>query len=266
MSTATGLRPADTSLHIDSCGDGPDLVLLHGWAMHGGVFDDLVGHLRGRFRIHRVDLPGHGLSQDAASHGGAAQWARRIAAQLPPALWAGWSLGGLLALHAALEQPERVKGLALIAATPRFVAAHDWPAAMSADALELFAAQLQDDHAATVLRFLSLQMHNDDSAALRRMRHLVLARGAPCGMALEAGLAMLASEDLRDRLATLEMPQLWLAGQRDRLTPAAAMRSAAALGRQARFMQLPTGHMPFVSHAREVAHALEELADVVATS
>lgn len=266
MSNAGSRVHNNVPLHVDSCGEGPDLVLLHGWAMHGGVFDGLVEHLRGRFRVHRVDLPGHGLSHDASSEGGAAQWAARIAAQLPPAIWAGWSLGGLLALHAALQQPQRVKALAMIAATPRFIAAEDWPDAMPCDALDLFAAQLQDDHAATVLRFLALQMHNEDGAALRQMRHVVLARGAPCGTALEAGLAMLASEDLRDRLDTLDLPQLWLAGRRDRLTPAAAMHRAAALGRQARFVQLPTGHMPFVTHPREVAHTLEELADVVSTS
>ena len=34
-------------LHVESRGQGPDLVLLHGWAMHGGMWgpwlDGLVG-------------------------------------------------------------------------------------------------------------------------------------------------------------------------------------------------------------------------------
>lgn len=266
MNMAASDALTSAPLHIDSCGNGPDLVLLHGWAMHGGVFDGLVEHLRDRFRVHRVDLPGHGLSHDASSRGGAAGWARTIAAQLPPAIWAGWSLGGLVALHAALDQPERVRGLAMIAATPRFVASDDWPDAMPPAALDLFAQQLQDNHAATALRFLSLQMHGEDATALRHLRRLVLARGAPAGPALQSGLDMLANNDLRDRLGKLEMPQLWLAGRRDRLVPAAAMRTAAACNERARFVQLPTGHMPFITHARQVADALEELADVVSTS
>ena len=53
------------SLHIEQLGHGPDVVLLHGWAMHGGVFAPLVERLRDRCTLHVVDLPGHGLSHDA---------------------------------------------------------------------------------------------------------------------------------------------------------------------------------------------------------
>jgi pimeloyl-[acyl-carrier protein] methyl ester esterase len=49
-------------LHVEVVGDGPPLVLLHGWAMHGGVFAPLVDALRGRYALHLVDLPGHGRS------------------------------------------------------------------------------------------------------------------------------------------------------------------------------------------------------------
>ena len=34
-----------SDLHVEVIGRGPPLVLLHGWAMHGGLFAPLVEHL-----------------------------------------------------------------------------------------------------------------------------------------------------------------------------------------------------------------------------
>ncbi len=57
----------------------------------------------------------------------------RIAAATPRALWLGWSLGGLVALRAALDYPANVRGLVMIASSPRFVSAPDWPHGVAAD-------------------------------------------------------------------------------------------------------------------------------------
>ena len=54
-------------MHIDTIGHGPDLVLIHGWAMHGGIFAPLVERLSPQFQLHIVDLPGHGHSRDDAT-------------------------------------------------------------------------------------------------------------------------------------------------------------------------------------------------------
>ena len=51
-------------LHVEITGKGPPLVLLHGWAMHGGIFAPLTEALRERRTLHVVDLPGHGHSRD----------------------------------------------------------------------------------------------------------------------------------------------------------------------------------------------------------
>ncbi|HEY0722138.1 MAG TPA: alpha/beta fold hydrolase, partial [Gammaproteobacteria bacterium] len=51
-----------SGLHIEVRGTGPDLVLLHGWGLHGGLFRSLADRLAPHFRLHLVDLPGHGRS------------------------------------------------------------------------------------------------------------------------------------------------------------------------------------------------------------
>ena len=77
VATAAHERAMTTRLHVEVVGDGPPLVLLHGWAMHGGVFAPLVARLRDRHTLHVVDLPGHGLSRDVDGAAGAGGLRRR---------------------------------------------------------------------------------------------------------------------------------------------------------------------------------------------
>jgi len=51
------------SLHIDSQGSGAALLLIHGWGMHSGMWGQVAEQLARSYRVHRVDLPGHGYSK-----------------------------------------------------------------------------------------------------------------------------------------------------------------------------------------------------------
>src|SRR5438445_4989822 len=218
------IRPL--TLHIETIGRGPDLVLIHGWAMHGGIFAPLTPLLAERFRVHLVDLPGHGFSRDDDALVDARDWAARIAAATPPhALWVGWSMGGLVALHAALDHPRSVRGLVEIANSPRFVAAADWPHAMAPKVLEGFEAGLERDYRATVEGFLALELIGSPQpqSMLRDLKTRVFERGEPPLRALVDGLRVLETSDLRARLTELAMPNLWIAGRLDRMIHAEAM-------------------------------------------
>ena len=81
------------SLHIEVVGNGPALVLIHGWALHGGEFAPLVDRLAAQYQLHLVDLPGHGFSHDDATPLRLPHVVNAIAAATPPAVWCGWSLG-----------------------------------------------------------------------------------------------------------------------------------------------------------------------------
>src|SRR5688500_1973147 len=98
-------------MFIETRGSGPALVMLHGWAMHGGVFAPLCAALEDRFSLHLVDLPGHGHSRDDTTPLSLEAVCDALLERLPPALWMGWSLGGLFALKAALQRPDAVQGL-----------------------------------------------------------------------------------------------------------------------------------------------------------
>lgn len=244
-------------MHVEVTGHGPPLILLHGWAMHGGVFAPLLRELESGFTCYAVDLPGHGLSEEREGLDLHAV-SERLLARLPPALWLGWSLGGLIAQQAALSAPDRVGGLIALAASPRFVLASDWPHAVEPSVFEQFAVDLARDYRGTIDRFLALEVHGDERARgeIRWLRERLAERPPSDPAILSAGLAMLADTDLRADLGHLTVPSLWIAGQRDRLVPWAGMQDAAALARGDFVRIARAGHAPFLSHPAEVAAAI----------
>ncbi len=246
-------------MRVETIGGGPPLVLLHGWAMHSGIFAPLSERLAQRFTLHLVDLPGHGFNAECTTALDLEDIAAKVSELTPPAVWLGWSLGGLVALHAAQTRPASVRGLVMLAASPRFVRAPDWPEGMDPQVFIGFANELARDYQATIDRFLMLEAQGSDHLReeLRLLRAQVFARCQPSADRLTQGLELLQDSDLRAGLPGLRMPSLWLAGRRDRLVFPRAMQAAAALAPQSRFLQVEHGgHAPFLSHADEVADAI----------
>lgn len=246
-------------LSIETLGTGPALVMLHGWAMHSGLFAPLSSRLAERFTLHLVDLPGHGRNRDSEVPLQLGAIVDAIAERIPSAWWLGWSLGGLVALHAAQSRPAAVRGLVMLCANPRFVKGEDWPQGMPAAIFEGFARDLAADYRGTLDRFLMLEAQGSDHMReeLRLLRDQVFARGEPPRSALCDGLDLLQSTDLREDLPGLSMPSLWIAGRRDRLVSPASMRAAAALSPQSHYVEIAHGgHAPFLTHADEVAQAI----------
>lgn len=248
------------SLYIEKQGTGTDLLLLHGWGLHGGVWDTLAPRLADRFRVTRMDLPGHGRSRDIAMPATLTELARMVMDAAPPhAVVLGWSLGGLVALRAALDAPNNMRALVLANATPRFVTGTDWPAAMPPETLAEFAAGLREDYQGILQRFLSLQVRGDEGAreSLRNLRVALFAHGEPDAASLATGLELLRTSDLRAECASVKVQTLVLAGAYDRLTPAAAGEFLARSIHGARLHSFPkSAHAPFISHTEAFADAL----------
>ena len=243
------------TLHVESSGAGPDLVMLHGWGMHSGVWHTVTEQLGNSFRLHCVDLPGHGQSRDCANDTTLETWTERVAeTMLPrlagPAYWCGWSLGGMVAIQLTQDYPKLVKRLLLVATSLRFCQASDWPDAMAPEVLQGFAANLQDDHRQTLQRFLALQVTGEPQArqTLRELKQRVFEQGEPETIALRSGLNILSSTDLRPMAEELDLPVLLIGGEKDRLVSPRALERVAALLPDARVEIMPDcGHAPFVS-------------------
>jgi pimeloyl-[acyl-carrier protein] methyl ester esterase len=249
-------------MRIETQGNGADFVLVHGWAMHSGIFAPLTRELAPKFRLHLVDLPGHGFGRDDGASLDPAECARRIADAVPRAIWLGWSLGGLVAMRAALDLPQRVRGLVLIAASPRFVVGDDWPCGVDPSVFADFGTGLASDYQGTIERFLALEALGSDHARneLRTLKTQVFARGEPALSALSEGLRVLDASDFRGEIPRISEPSLWIAGRRDRLVNSAAMRWAAAQC-GGRYVECNSGHAPFLGHAESLAATIGEFAE-----
>ncbi len=249
------------SLYIEQRGSGPDLVMLHGWGLHGGLFATVADALAKRYRLHLVDLPGHGHSPMPEGDYTLANIAVQIVDAVPTnATWLGWSLGGRIALTAAANFAT-VSKLILVGANPCFVQKEDWPHAMPQTELEQFATSLRDDYRATLQRFVALQSRGSERGReeLRRLRETLFDHGEPDAKALAAGLHLLGEADLRPLLSSIKQPTLIIHGERDTLAPLSAAEYTAAQIPNAKLVSISgAGHAPFISHPEEFIAVIEE--------
>jgi pimeloyl-ACP methyl ester carboxylesterase len=101
-------------------GEGEPVVLVHGLSGSAANWVELLPELAERYRVLAVDLPGHGRSVSPARRAGVGDFVAAVAAvveheEARPALLAGHSFGGLVALRLAQARPELVRGLLLVA-------------------------------------------------------------------------------------------------------------------------------------------------------
>ena len=128
-------------LHATREGQGPPLVLLHGFTGSTESWGRVREALADRYTTVAVDLPGHGRSTSPADPGRYAL--SRFVEDLGRVLDAlglerssllGYSLGGRAALRYALDLPDRVDALVLESASPGIVDAAERAARVAADA------------------------------------------------------------------------------------------------------------------------------------
>ena len=206
-------------LAVTSYGQGPDVVLLHGWGMHAGFWPPLAEALAKRFTVHCVDLPGHGQSPagDLALDVVVDALMRRFPFPVVPI---AWSLGGLYALEWARRAPQHLARLVLLAVNPCFVQREDWSCAMPSATLQAFTAAFAEDAPAVLNRFVGLMAKGEAQARSLIRQWGGLAQAASFDRAsLLQGLQVLAQSDLRDIYPRLPQPILLLYGAHDGLVP-----------------------------------------------
>lgn len=226
-------------LHAARRGEGPHLVLLHGFTGSAENWDALRPAFERRRTVTAVDLPGHGRSS-APAHAGryrlsrfADDLARALdALDIERAAVVGYSFGGRAALRFVLQHPERASALVLESTSPGIDDPSERAARARADAeladaierggvtsfvdrweqLPLWATQ-QFLPGATRARLRAQRLDNDWVG----LAHSLLGAGAAAEPAVTA------------QLPSISTPALLIAGALDRKYEALAGAMAAAM-------------------------------------
>ena len=238
------------TLHIRTLGQGPDLVMLHGWGFNSAIWHELLPNLSQHFCVHLVDLPGHGQSPALGIEHDACAIGRLISKHVPDnAIYLGWSMGAIISLTLALQYPQQVKKLILVAGTPCFINHNHWQHGVETNTFEQFANDLQKNYAATIKRFLTLQSlgHANQRARIKTLYTMLCQQPQPNTAALNAGLTLLKNTDIRDACSSIQQSTLLIHSDDDKLVPLAAGRYLESTLPQAQFCLLEkTGHIPFI--------------------
>jgi 2-succinyl-6-hydroxy-2,4-cyclohexadiene-1-carboxylate synthase len=226
-------------------GMAPTIVLLHGFTNTGASWDPVVTALGERYRALAPDIRGHGAASDRRPVTLSAVLDDIDQLTPGPFTLAGYSMGGRIALHAALAFPDRVARLALIGASPGI-----------ADPLERTARRRADEELAEEIGRSSIE-----AFAARWARTPVLAgqapgvaaaahrdrlRSSPSGLA-EAlrGLGTGTLPSLWERLGELGVPVTLIVGERDAKFTETAHRMSDLL---------PTARVAVVQNAGHAVH------------
>lgn len=243
------------TLYSYTIGTGKPITLVHGWAMHSGIWRGFAQQLARHYQVTCIDLPAHGRSEKITQFSLEAVSDALVNA-LPdkPSCWLGWSLGAAIVLDIAHRYPERVSSLILLAGNPLFVSKEDW-AGVNPTVLDAFAANLTTNCQATLLRFLALQVNGlpDSKTLLKELKAAIMEHNPPDNDSLQGGLDILKHSDLRAALAQLTIPVSVILGDKDTLVPVAVGQQMQQLLAQLELTILHrAGHVPFLSHAQQL--------------
>ncbi len=219
--------------------DAATVVLIPGLACDAELLAPQAAALReAGHAVHTSLAHFHGLTLEAM--------AQRLRAECTgPLVLVGASMGGMVALHAALSgaasaEPARIRGIALLGSTARA----DTPEliALRRQACSLFAAGRMDEVLRANVPFAFHPNSARDPGLVAR--YLAMVRRAGAEALIRQNEAVMARPDLRPRLPAIACPLLALVGEADGLTPPEHAREIATAVPGARLEIVPgAGHL-----------------------
>ena len=234
----------------------PALVLLHGFTQTRQSWRRTVLALgAGRYRALVPDLPGHGqAAHRTASFDAVTAYVRALAPER--FTLAGYSMGGRIALHAALQLQPQIERLILVGASPGLADPQEREARRQAD--EALAERIEAIGVeAFAVEWGAQPLFAGQPERVAAAAHADRLRNRTAGLAAALrGLGTGVMEPLWERLGELTLPVTLIAGERDAKFRASAERMAERLP-AARLVVIPgAGHAAHLEQPEAVAYQL----------
>jgi Predicted hydrolases or acyltransferases (alpha/beta hydrolase superfamily) len=234
-----------------------NLVLIHGWASDKRIWQKTENCLAQKNRVDTLDLPS---MQHRYSYRDAVLELIEEKG-LDQVILAGWSMGALVALQAALELPQIIQGLILISGTGKFVSDTQYPGGIPAIPIIRMKKRLNKNAEQTFKDFYKLMF--SDREQMEGLAEKVITSHLEHGRTwdisdAQAGLDFLLEVDLRSELEGITCPTLLLHGKQDEICPLAGAVFIQQQMPCARLISYPgVGHIPFLTNPEDFQRDLE---------
>ena len=233
---------------------GTRLVFVHGFTQTRESWRPLADRFVGDYQVLLVDAPNHGASKDV--HATLPEAAQMIADVVDGGICIGYSMGGRMALLAALDHPAAISALVLVSATPGIDDPVERDARRAAD--DQLASTIERDGTdvfldAWLAQPMFAHLHPtavDRAARLRNPSWALAASLRSCGTGTQASLW--------PRLATLSIPVLVMCGEEDHKFVEIACGMHAALPQAQLEIIEGAGHSPHLEQPDTFSALLRE--------
>lgn len=240
-------------------GSGPTLFLCHGFTTTGAFWREQIDAFSKTHRLVIIDLPGHGTSPHPQERDYTMEaFVNDIelvfqTLHITDAVLIGLSMGGTIAQGFALRNPELLRALVLVGATPHGLG-----------------PDVRVDNVLKAIEELGVEQASqaviDRSFGAMASKQLVdFARNeviqTPAFVARKA-IASLNAADSRSHLGLLKLPALVVCGEEDRITPPAESRALAQGLPHAELLWIPqAAHFPMLEQPAAFNEGLRRFID-----